>query len=148
MADRCGVPAGQLAFTDPTTVPPTDHLTDGVPCTLPTPSPPPFPGSISIGFWVEECPGGPATCDGGTLLEDGTPATIGGPADYVACIRDQHPLGSMPHSIDNTGATAEEVSGSSIVPPFSPTVRYERRWDIVVPPGLRLTLADPGADGC
>lgn len=153
VADRCGTPAGQLAFTDTTTNPPTDHLTDGLPCSsLPaTPAPAAaFPGRITIGFWVEECAGGAATCDGGNLVDDESPVTIlGGPTDYVACNIDPHPLGGLPRTINNVGLiNGDEWQGSSDVPPTSTFVRYETRWDIVVPPGFQLVIADPGTDGC
>ena len=100
---------------------------------------------MTIGFWVEECPGGFATCDGGNLVEDESPRTfIGGPVDYVACNIDPHPLGALPRSI----TTAGEWQGSSIVAPFSPFQHLETRWDIVVPPGVQLVIADGGSDGC
>jgi hypothetical protein len=136
-----------VASAAPSAAPPTQAPTAAA--TVAPSSPPRFAGSIAISFWVEECPGGPATCDGGSLLEDDSPTTfLGGPTDYVACNIDPHPLGALPRTIANPGATPREVSGATAVAPFGTFVRYETRWDIIVPPGVTLTIADPGNAGC
>jgi hypothetical protein len=115
----------------------------------PTLPPARFAGSIAITFWVEECPGGVATCDGGSQLEDDSPTTIlGGPLEVVACNRDPHPLGGLPRTLANPGPAPRAFVGASAVPPFETFVRYETRWDIVLPPGVTLTIADPGTSGC